>query len=111
MILVVREPKPACSPLGLHGACGQCWSSGRSLVVTDVANLGAGYVACDPRDRSEVVVPCFDEVGGAVRCWGVLDIDSYDSNAFSVDDAQGLAALLARAGLTAREPADPPRVT
>ena len=108
MILVVREPKPACSPLGLHGACGQCWLSRRALVVTDVAHLGAGYVACDPRDRSEVVVPCLDASG---RCWGVLDLDSYDAGAFTIDDALGLGELLSRAGLMSPEHgAGPPQV-
>ena len=37
-----------------------------TLIVDDVATLGAGYVACDPRDLSEIVVPCFDDDG---RAW------------------------------------------
>ena len=98
MVLALRQPKPACSPIGLHGACGQCYRARRSLVVTDVRNLGENYVACDPRDRSEVVVPCLDESGG---CFGVLDLDSFDAGAFSTGDAAALSALLARAGLSA----------
>jgi putative methionine-R-sulfoxide reductase with GAF domain len=101
MILGPRRDKPACSPIGVHGACGRCWLSRKPLVVTDVARLGAGYIACDPRDRSEVVVPCFD-AGGDGTCWGVLDADSYDVKAFSEDDALGLVAVLEDAGLTAR---------
>lgn len=92
-----RRDKPACSPIGLHGACGQCWSSRRPLVVTDVANLGAGYIACDPRDRSEVVVPCLNPDGSA---WGVLDIDSHAANAFDAFDALSLVRLLRHAGLS-----------
>ena len=67
------------------------------MVVRDVAELGGDYIACDPRDRSEVVVPCldaFDEL-----CWGVLDLDSYDTHAFSMIDVAGLTKLLIHAGL------------
>lgn len=81
--LAARRDKPACSPLGLHGACGQCFLAKTSLVVRDVADLGPNYIACDPRDRSEVVVPCLLPDGEA---WGVLDVDSHDLASFS-DDA------------------------
>ncbi len=97
MLLAVREPKPACSPIGLHGACGRSLLERRTLVVTDVAHLGEGYVACDPRDRSELVVPCLDEAGEA---WGVLDLDAFDVGAFGVADAQAMHEALVRAGLT-----------
>jgi putative methionine-R-sulfoxide reductase with GAF domain len=98
LLLAAREPKPACSPIGLHGACGQCLLAAAPLVVRDVAELGAGYIACDPRDRSEVVVPCLQPSGQA---WGVLDVDSHDLASFSPHDAQQLAALLRLAGLSA----------
>lgn len=99
MELGPRRDKPACSPIGLHGACGQAYQTGRALVVADVAELGAGYVACDPRDRSEVVVPLFEADGS---CWAVLDLDSHDYGAFSDADAVGLAGVLTAAGLTQR---------
>lgn len=97
MILGPRRDKPACSPIGLHGACGRSFTSGRSLVINDVASLGEGYIACDPRDRSEVVVPVFDEHGDPCA---VLDGDSFDPAAFTAHDAAGLAQLLAAARLT-----------
>ncbi|HKQ48146.1 MAG TPA: GAF domain-containing protein [Phycisphaerae bacterium] len=97
LVLGPRRDKPACSPIGLHGACGQALVSGRPLVVRDVAELGANYIACDPRDRSEVVIPLFDEGG---ECWGVLDLDSYDVGAFTDYDVTGLTLLLRNAGLT-----------
>ncbi len=99
MTLAVRRNKPACSPIGLHGMCGRCWQTRRAIVVDDVATLGAGYIACDPKDRSELVVPC---VGGDGACWGVLDADSWDLAAFDGLDATGAMELLAAAGLTAR---------
>ena len=67
------------------------------MVVRDVAELGENYIACDPRDRSEVVIPLFDETG---RCWGVLDVDSHELGAFSDADVTGLGRLLRKAGLT-----------
>lgn len=96
--LAAREPRPACSPIGLHGACGQCLLAARPLVVRDVADLGPHYIACDPRDRSEVVVPCLEATG---RAWGVLDLDSHHIGAFGPADADALAGLLRLAGLTA----------
>ena len=98
LLLAAREPKPACSPIGLHGACGQCLLAAKPLVVHDVAELGAGYIACDPRDRSEVVVPCLEAPGQA---WGVLDLDSHQVGSFGPADAEALASLLQMAGLSA----------
>ena len=97
LLLAAREPKPACSPIGLHGACGQCLLAAKPLVVRDVAELGTGYIACDPRDRSEVVVPCLEAPG---RAWGVLDLDSHDLASFGDRDAEELARLLQLAGLS-----------
>ena len=105
MILGPREPKPACSPIALHGACGRALLERRTLVVHDVAALGDGYVACDPRDRSELVVPLFDERGEA---YGVFDADSFDVGAFTLEDARGAERLLARAGLTSVRDDAPP---
>ncbi len=98
MLLAVREPKPACSPIGLHGACGQSFRRRSVLIVNDVAALGDGYVACDPRDAAEVVIPHLDDRG---ECFGVLDLDSFSRSAFTEHDARSLHALLVRAGLTA----------
>lgn len=67
MVLVCREPKPACSPIGLHGMCGRGWQERRSIVIQDVRTLGENYIACDPKDQSEVVVPVLNADGS---CWG-----------------------------------------
>lgn len=97
LVLGPRRDKPACSPIGLHGACGRAFREQQVLIVRDVAELGAHYIACDPRDRSEIVLPLFDEAGG---CWGVLDVDSFDVGAFTQADAAGLANVLRAGGLT-----------
>ncbi len=99
MVLGPRRDKPACSPIGLHGVCGRCLALRRPIVVRDVATLGAGYVACDPRDRSEVVVPLLEADGA---CRAVLDLDSHRIGAFSEHDAAELARALEVAGLSVR---------
>jgi len=91
--------RPACSPIGLHGVCGRAVVEARAVVVEDVRELGTAYVACDPHDLSEVVVPLRDGDG----VWGVLDLDSRSIGAFDEVDAEALMELVARAGLTRSE--------
>lgn len=100
MLLAAREPKPACSPIGLHGMCGRGWRERRSFTVADVRVLGSDYVACDPRDQSELVIPCFANRGSIAECWGVLDADSYARAAFDAHDVASLHRLLTMLGLT-----------
>lgn len=100
MVLVCREPKPACSPIGLHGMCGRGLLTRRALVIDDVRTLGANYVACDPRDLSELVVPV---IGAAGECDAVLDVDSFEVGAFTPEDAAGCWALMMAAGLVGGE--------
>lgn len=97
LILGPRRDKPACSPIGLHGACGQAFTNRKTLIVRDVADLGPNYIACDPRDKSEIVLPLLERDG---RCWGVFDVDSWDVASFDESDEKGLTTLLQRAGLT-----------
>jgi putative methionine-R-sulfoxide reductase with GAF domain len=96
LILAARRDKPACSPIGLHGACGRVFLARTPLIVRDVAELGANYIACDPRDRSEVVLPLIRADG---TCWGVLDLDSHDVASFDAVDVAGLTLVLRTAGL------------
>lgn len=97
MVLGPRRDKPACSPIGMHGACGRALRTRKTLVIPDVSRLGEGYIACDPRDRSELVVPCLEKSG---ECWGVLDLDSHDSAAFYERDGYALMLVLRAAGLS-----------
>jgi putative methionine-R-sulfoxide reductase with GAF domain len=97
LVLGPSRDKPACSPIGLHGACGRAFTERRALVVRDVADLGENYVACDPRDRSELVIPLFEPDG---TCWGVLDLDSLEVGAFGQADVDGLITLLRVGDLT-----------
>ena len=97
LVLGPCRNKPACSPIGMYGACGRALADRRTVLVHDVSELGEGYIACDPRDKSELVIPLFDRAG---RCWGVFDADSHEVGAFSEMDAEGFTALLRKAGLT-----------
>ena len=100
MILGPHRDTPACSPIGKHGACGQSFFGNEVLVVRDVAALGEGYVACDPRDLAELVIPLADESG---ERWGVFDADSFGRGTFTEADARAIHAFLAAVGLTASE--------
>jgi putative methionine-R-sulfoxide reductase with GAF domain len=96
LILGPCRNKPACSPIGLHGVCGEALRSKQTRIVRDVRELGANYIACDPRDRSEIVIPLMDAAGVA---WGVLDVDSHEVSAFDESDDSGLRLVLRAAGL------------
>ena len=97
MLLRVCRPKPACSPIGLHGVCGKSWREKLPQLVDDVHAMGAHHIVCDPANRSEVVVPCLD---ADRRCWGVLDLDSRSLAAFTGADVAGLERVLRTARLT-----------
>lgn len=101
MLLGPRRDKPACSPIGMHGACGQSFQQHVTLVVRDVAALGEGYVACDPKDLAELVIPLLDSHG---TCWAVFDLDSFSRGAFTARDADALHECLVAAGLTSGKP-------
>lgn len=92
MTLGPRRDKPACSPIGLQGACGAAALAGETVIVRDVRELGANYIACDPRDLSEIVVPVRARDS---RVTGVLDLDSYSVGAFGETDRIALEQLVA----------------
>lgn len=104
MVLGPRRDKPACSPIHLGGMCGRSWRERRPILIRDTAALEGGYIACDPKDRSEAVVPLFDESGA---CYGVFDLDSYSVGAFGPADIAALTELVQRSGLSAPDHAGP----
>ena len=93
MVLGPRRDKPACSPIRLHGACGTAVMMGGTLIVPDVRELGEAYIACDPRDLSEIVVPIITPEGCIP---GVLDVDSHAVGAFGETDQRALEGIIAR---------------
>lgn len=74
-----------------QGVCGRAFSAGRTVVVPDVSAF-EGHIACDPRTRSEIVVPL---VAGD-RVVAVLDVDSDQPAAFGADDRALLESVAAQ---------------
>ena len=74
-----------------RGVCGTAAATGKTVVVDDVASY-PGHITCDPRSKSEIVLPVFDEHGGLL---GVFDIDSDQPAAFDARDREGLEAIVA----------------
>ena len=75
-----------------RGVCGTSAAECRTVIVPDVEKF-SGHIACDAGSRSEIVVP-IERAGEVVA---VLDLDSYELDAFDhVDaDALGMIAKLA----------------
>ena len=74
-----------------RGVCGAAARLREIQLVPDV-NAFEGHIACASSTRSEVVLPVFNVEGGLI---GVLDIDSDQLNAFTVDDSRQLEEILA----------------
>lgn len=106
MILGARRDKPACSPISLDGMCGRSWRARRPIVLKDAKTLTSGYIACDPNDRGELVIPLLERDGS---CWGVLDLDSHDADVFGEHDVAELTRLMEQIGLSS-PPAKRPSV-
>lgn len=84
------QGRPACVTIAVGaGVCGTALQQGESQVVPDV-HAFPGHIACDPRSRSEIVVPIRDATGRVVA---VLDLDSDRPATFDDDDRRGLEAL------------------
>ena len=74
-----------------RGVCGAAARSGQVQLVPDV-DAFPGHIACAASTRSELVLPVWNGEG---RLLGVLDLDSDTKAAFTQEDADRLAAILA----------------
>ncbi len=82
---------PGCIEISLdRGICGRAARERRPVLVDDVT-ADPDHIACDPRSRSELVLPVFDAAG---RLAAVLDLDSDRPAAFDETDVRALAAML-----------------
>jgi len=92
LVLGPFQGRPACVRIAVGaGVCGTAVAAGESQVVADV-HAFPGHIACDPRSRSEIVVPVRDASGEVVA---VLDLDSDRPGTFDAQDRGGLEALVA----------------
>lgn len=90
LVLGPFQGEPACVriPVG-RGVCGTCVATGTTQRVADV-HAFEGHIACDPRSRSELVVP----VRAGTTIVAVLDIDSPTPDRFSAQDQYYIEALV-----------------
>ncbi|GAA6188776.1 GAF domain-containing protein [Litorivita sp. NS0012-18] len=75
-----------------RGVCGAAARTGAVQLVPDVEAFD-GHIACASSTRSELVLPVFDASGTVIA---VLDIDSNQPDAFTQEDADELADILAQ---------------
>ena len=80
----------ACQTLKGSGVCLHAARTRAAVVVPDV-HAFPGHIPCDPRSRSEIVVPIVK--GG--RVVAVLDVDSNELAAFSDADVAPLERIVA----------------
>ena len=80
----------ACQILKDQGVCLEAARSRAAIVVPDVEAF-QGHIACDPRTRSEIVVPVLRD-GETVA---VLDIDSHEPDQFTEEDIAPLQRIVA----------------
>ncbi len=64
-----------------HGVCGTAFAEQKTMCVPDVSNI-ENHIACDPKSRSELVVPLTGDFA-----IGVLDLDSYTIGRFGAQEA------------------------
>jgi L-methionine (R)-S-oxide reductase len=73
-----------------RGVCGTAAAERKTVLVPDVTKF-PGHIACDPRSKSEIVVPVFYRDGTLIA---VLDVDSDQLDAFDDDDRAGLERIV-----------------
>lgn len=73
-----------------RGVCGTAAQKRATVIVPDVHQF-PGHIACDPRSKSEIVVPVF---GPEHELIAVLDVDSDQLNSFDAVDQQGLERIV-----------------
>ena len=74
-----------------RGVCGAAARTGEIQLVPDVEAF-PGHIACASTTRSELVLPVWNDKG---RLLGVFDIDSDQAEAFTQEDADAMAQILA----------------
>ncbi len=81
---------PACAEIDDDGVCGTAARKLETLLVPDVHKF-PGHIICDPRAKSEIVVPVIDSAGTLIA---VLDLDSSTLAAFDEIDKEALEELV-----------------
>jgi L-methionine (R)-S-oxide reductase len=72
------------------GVCGTAAAKHETVIVPDVHQF-PGHIACDPKSKSEIVVPVFGPDGELIA---VLDVDSDQLDSFDEVDRAGLERIV-----------------
>ncbi len=91
LVVDVYQGPVACQVLAAH--TGVCWAGidrRETVLVADVHSF-PGHIPCDPRSRSEIVVPVSDGAGEPI---GVLDVDSHRPAHFTDEHRAGYEAVV-----------------
>ena len=72
---------------------GACWTAinQKEIIIVPDVEAFPGHIACDPRSRSEIIVPLFNENN---ELCGVFDADSRELNSFDEVDAYWLEKII-----------------
>ena len=91
LILGPFQGPVACTRIAPNkGVCGHAFSRKETTNVPNVHNF-EGHIACSALSNSELVIPMIKND----ICYGVLDIDSQDFNAFDTLDCHHLERIVA----------------
>ena len=89
LVLGPFQGKVACTRIQIgKGVCGTAVKTGQTQIVPNVHEF-EGHIACDSGSNSEIVINIFKNE----KCVGVLDLDSYQFETFTKEDAAMLEAL------------------
>lgn len=89
LVLGPFQGKVACTRISIgKGVCGTAVQTGNTQIVKNVHEF-PGHIACDGGSNSEIVV----NITKDEKCIGVIDLDSYQFEAFGVQDAEILEKL------------------
>ncbi|WLV23798.1 GAF domain-containing protein [Aciduricibacillus chroicocephali] len=90
LVLGPFQGLPACIriPFG-KGVCGTAAATEKTQRIADVHSF-PGHIACDAASRSEIVIPI--NING--KLFGVLDIDSPETDRFTEEDERGLSQFV-----------------
>ena len=80
----------ACNRIATTGVCGRAVRERRTIIVPDVEKFPR-HIACDPRSKSEIALPIFDNKGNVIA---VLDVDSEELGSFDKTDREWLEKIL-----------------
>lgn len=76
------QGKVACTEIEIgKGVCGTSANKMETIIVPDIDKF-PGHIACDSDSKSEIVIPIVKRD----NLFGVLDVDSYNLNAFNDTD-------------------------